>query len=911
MTIYSKPQIPESLWQTSSPGNRVTDKWRGKIDIETGRSCKVLHRKVLNAARKLEFRCEEMSACAPNKRCGNGLCPMCVRRARRYLLDFASSRWLFRLRWHLVTIRVEGWTKEAGDWSPFGPLGSRPDVSKFLDILRQKRPKGLLAIGGIEAVYTTVDNAPVGKVFHLHLLISGPSSEDIKAAAAESFNLDKAIKNNPDVKLVAEGLVNFFKPFTYVFKQPLAKKSKRHHDEPGVRQTPKSNELRELMSNYGEHRVEDRLILEGFVWEKGALRRVSKPQRDQIWLLPILGKVDGDSIGVDEKTGNAENVGIDEQTDSAEKMGNNGLLIHDPPQNVEGKGVSAGGVHPVQGEQGAQPLNEGTDEPQHGSLSMGEEEDEQPESFIEVLRSIKRDATGEYRLHIRFPKFDGAFEEIVIDRQLCANANQFRQKLIAHGAADSINFKCEAGRLLSADPPIRVRATDTPGWYGNRFVCDIDVLGRVEPGEELIEFDTKVPAPRVGISDGSAQEWVDEMHTFIAMSDYLALTYLCALLPPLAARVGERQGFVVNLVGESTTGKTLAFRLCQSVFARAEEPDLQTFDHTALSLKARLAALSCMAIPFKDVKASADKGVKAVEKFQQMIFAVHGGDAHWNLTDGSGKPPGFCIPMVSDERSLVERYAAARASFEEGDKVRCMELPVPKEGGIFNRLCGESPTAPVAKSLEGFITRRYGLIFPVWIEALSVTEQGGLQRRFHESAERFVNRLKCDGSLEHRYARPFGLLAAAAEFAASINLLHDVDHYYAALERLYALGVARMTEGEAAIKEGLGAFIDAIRDRGKFPMVTVGSHPGARCPAGFVRCEGGACFAYVRVDAFQSYFDLRLRPTHTVLPALRKTGAFLEQDGKPTRPVQQRGLGRKRYLVFDYEKLIAEGGREE
>lgn len=906
MTIHSKPQIPESLWQTSSLGNGMADKWRGKIDIETIGHCKVLHGKVVNAARKLEFQCEEMSACAPNKRCGNGFCPMCVRRARRYLLDFASSRWLFRLKWHLVTIRVEGWTKEAGDWSLFGPLGSRPDVSKFLDILHRKRPKGLLAIGGIEAVYVTVENMPVGKVFHLHLLISGPSSEDIKAAAAESFNLDKAIKNNPDVKLVREGQVNFFKAFTYVFKQPLAKKSKRHHDEPGVRQTPKSNELRELMSNYGEHRVEDRLILEGFAWEKGALRRVSKPQRDQIRLLPIPGRiVDGDKVGGDEKAGGAENI------DSAQKMGNNGLLIHDPPQNIEGKGVSAGGVHPVQGEQGAQPLNEGTDEPQNGSLSMGEEEDEQPENFIEVLRSIKRDATGEYRLHIRFPKFDGVSEEIVIDRQLCANANQFWQKLVARGAANFINFKYEASRLLNADPPIRVRATDAPGWYGNRFVCDIGVLGRVAPGEELIEFDTEVPAPRVGISDGSAQEWVDEMHAFIAMSDYLALTYLCALLPPLAARVGERQGFVVNLVGESTTGKTLAFRLCQSVFARAEEPDLQTFDHTALSLKARLAALSCTAIPFKDVKASADKGIKAVEKFQQMIFAVHGGDAHWNLTDGSGKAPGFCIPMASDERSLVERYAMARVPFEEGDKVRCMELPVPKHGGIFNRLHGDGPTAPVAKSLEGFIKRRYGLIFPVWIDALSVTERKGLSQRFHESAERFVDRLKCDGSLEHRYARPFGLLAATAELAASINLLHDVDHYYAALERLYALGVARMTEGEAAIKEGLNAFVDAIRDRAKFPMVTVGSHPGAHYPAGFVRREGGVCFAYVRVKVFESYFDRRLRPTHTVLPVLRKAGAFLEQDGKPTRPVQQYGLGRKRYLVFDYDKLVAEGGREE
>ncbi|WP_313526281.1 DUF927 domain-containing protein, partial [Shinella sp.] len=618
MTFHQNAKAHGALWRMPRGLTALPVDWRSWLpNFETKHYCKMLRRKVVNAGRKLEFECEEISTCAPNRRCHSGLCPDCVRLARRYLLDFASHRRLFRLKWRIVTIRVVGWTKRAGDMSAFGPLGQRADVGEFLDRLRRKCPKGLLAIGGIETVYTTVANQPVGKPFHLHLLISGPSQAQIKAAAMRSFKLDKAIKNNPDIKPVKEGSGNFFRAFTYVFKQPLVKKSKRHHDEPGVRQSPKSNELRELMANYGEHKVEDRLILEGFAWEKGCLRRVSTPQPNQIWLLPTLSKVTADD--------NAEKAGI------AEKMGNNGLLIPDTMPNAEGEGVSAAGVHPVQGVQTAQPLGKGTDEPPNGSVATVEGETEQAESSIEVTRSIKRDATGEYRLNIRFPKFDGTFEEIVIDRQLCANANQFRLVLLARGAVNSINFKYEAGRLLNADPPIRVRATDKPGWYHDSFISDIGLLGRIAPGEELIEFDTETPAPQTGVSEGSLPGCVDEMHTFITMSDYLALTYLCALLPSLATRVGERQGFVVNLVGESTTGKTLALRLCQSVFARAEEPDLETFDHTALSLKARFAALSCTAIPFKDVKASADKGVKAVEKFQQMIFAVHGGDAHWNL----------------------------------------------------------------------------------------------------------------------------------------------------------------------------------------------------------------------------------------------------------------------------------------
>lgn len=896
MTIHQNAKTHGVLWQMPRGLTALPVDWRSWLpNFETKHYCKMLRRKVVNAGRKLGFECEEISACAPNRRCHSGLCPDCVRLARRYLLNFASHRRLFRLKWHIVTIRVEGWTKRAGDMSAFGPLGQRADVGEFLDRLRRKRPKGLLVIGGIETVYTTVANLPVGKPFHLHLLVSGPSHAQIKAAAVRSFKLDKAIKNNPDIKLVKEGPGNFFRAFTYAFKQPLVKKSKRHHDEPGVRQSPKSNELRELMANYGEHMVEDRLILEGFAWEKGCLRRVSTPQPDQIWLLPMLSKVKAD-----------DNIDTAEKTDIAEKMGNNGLLIPDLVPNAEGEGVSTAGVHPVQGVQTAQPLDEGTGAPPNGSITTtGEEEAAQPESSIEVTRTIIHDATGEYRLDIRFPKFDGTFGEMIIARQICASVPELKRVLVARGAANFIDFRYEVGCLLRADPPIRVRATDKPGWYGGSFVCDIGVLGRALPGDEQVEFDTEISAPRKGVSEGSVPECVDQMHEFTTLSDYLALSYLCALLPPLAARVGERQGFVVNFVGKSSTGKTLALRLCQSVFARAEEPDLQTFDHTALSLKARFADLSCTAIPFKDVKAAAEKGARAIEKFQQMIFAVHGGDAHWNLTNGSGKAPGFCIPMVSDERSLVERYAMARVPFEEGDKVRCMELPVPSEGGIFDRLQGQSDTAAVAERLAEFLKRSHGLIFPEWIDALSVADKEGLGKQFYDNADRFVKRLKCHGSLEHRYARPFGFLAATAELAATVNLLHDVDLYHAALERLYALGVTRMAEGEDAIRKGFDAFIDAVRDRTIFPLVKLGVPPGTHCAAGFVRGEGGVRLVYVRLKAFESYFDSRLRPAYTVLPGLRKTGVFLDSDGGLTRPIQQQGLERRRYLVFDYHKLIA------
>ncbi|HEV7246317.1 MAG TPA: hypothetical protein VGN93_04935 [Shinella sp.] len=60
------------------------------------------------------------------------------------------------------------------------------------------------------------------------------------------------------------------------------------------------------MSNYGQHRVKDRLILEGFGWKLGALRRVSTPQRDQIWFLPMLKERTGN-----EKAGSGDKIGVD------------------------------------------------------------------------------------------------------------------------------------------------------------------------------------------------------------------------------------------------------------------------------------------------------------------------------------------------------------------------------------------------------------------------------------------------------------------------------------------------------------------------------------------------------------------------------------------------------------------------
>jgi hypothetical protein len=439
------------------------------------------------------------------------------------------------------------------------------------------------------------------------------------------------------------------------------------------------------------------------------------------------------------------------------------------------------------------------------------------------------------------------------------------------------------------------------------FVCDFGIFGEPPAETPLLRFSSNFVSQRTGRSDHLPSEYIRLFEEFAKESDVLWLAILCGLLPPLALRVGELQGFAINLVGPSSTGKTLALRAAQSVFARAEETDLQTFNLSRGSVAPELAWMSGTAVPFKDIKAAVESGAAHVEKVRQMLFAVHGADARVTLTTGHVQPPKFALPMLSDERSLAERYAAARQVYEEGDRVRCVEIQVPDiaHGGIFNRMndANGDPTSRM-ESLSNFLDGHYGVVFPAWIAAICSRDVGELETEFREHATAFGKRLDCVGPLEHRFARPFKFLAAAAVIAANAGLLDSATSAQDALVRLFEVARRQLHQTSAKVADGLARFLAVAADRTRFPVVVHGEAADPReCGQGFLRTEGSVEHLYVRREFFNDFFGSDGGTQMEVLRAMKHEGILLAAGGGFTKPAQQLGLDRMRYLDFDYRSL--------
>lgn len=228
-----------------------------------------------NSFRYLGLDDSAIRGCNPRSRCRRGLCAACIRRLRFDLLNFLEAGSFDRKIWHFVTIRVEGWKMAPGDVRGFRGLRDHRLIENLITRFRRMGIPGLLIFGSIETVYVTIANVPVGKPFHLHLMISGADAVQIRSAVEATIPLDSGDPRPLDIRQVVSTARDFFKAASYAFKQPLMKKSKASPDHSGRRQSLNASERRELIQNYGVHGWTGRLILVGIRCDRGRFRLIA------------------------------------------------------------------------------------------------------------------------------------------------------------------------------------------------------------------------------------------------------------------------------------------------------------------------------------------------------------------------------------------------------------------------------------------------------------------------------------------------------------------------------------------------------------------------------------------------------------------------------------------------------------
>ncbi|RWH69495.1 MAG: DUF927 domain-containing protein [Mesorhizobium sp.] len=869
-------------------------------NFETVSDCREYRRRALAAAPTTKQYIAEK--CTNKQRCNSGLCPLCIRSLRVRFVEFLHQEQLHERQWFFVTAYIRGWTKKPGDLRTFGKLAAHPAIKAFVQRLRRLNTPNLMLIGAIETVWRTNDNVPTGKPFHLHFMISGPSEAQIKRSAG-GFDRDRSVLRALRVEAVKPGWEDFRDAATYTVKQSFWKYSYFGLGPEKRRQFPSRRELSELICNLGPHLVSGRLVFVGIRYEHRRFRLTT----DLKSVTPTSQVDDGSNNPTDAEKRPPNKLWLnvidalvatlrDENWSPQPRTKHQSTISSAQPvppcmglanSIIEGKSIVN-----AQGTPRDIPVKAAS--PNHQDISK-------PRRFLELRHVEIHEPDEEYFFSLKFSRRMGV-GEVVLPRATFSNAGHAKAALLKRGALLPNNFKERCDAILDDSTAPEIRVVRQGGWIGDAFICPFGVFGNACHTDK-VKLNPSLTIER-SVS-GTKREFLRGIRPLLLRSDHLVLGYLAALLPSMASRLGRSESFGLNLAGDSSTGKTTALVLAQSLLTKTSERSLFNFNTAQATLTNKLTSYGGLAIPFADLKAASEKGPKVVEKIQTTVFNAVTGKGRENPTSSGLRAASFCVPLLSSEKPMSELFGQGSLEYQDGDAVRLIDVPVPKRevGGIYNRSrLGES-SSDLAVALQSLLERQHGTIFPAWIECLSSIRLVALQ--FSVAARRFIfmQSIHATDGAHLRIAEHFALLDAAGDIASSAGLI-PLKHVTIrkALVRLFNSAIGQFVASSKRDEKALDRFYKAIDS---FPLATRGKALDGALGAvdGFRRKEEDGYRLYVKSEALRKVIDNDWCFEHVVMKHIIQLDALEEGSNARSIHVKHKGLLRARYLSIQIDKL--------
>jgi hypothetical protein len=468
----------------------------------------------------------------------------------------------------------------------------------------------------------------------------------------------------------------------------------------------------------------------------------------------------------------------------------------------------------------------------------------------------------------------------------------------------------DAGAHLSpetATSALKEAIDNAPNAPTGRLVSRHGWLDDIYVGHNAVYGSPKLPVvyrPRVDVdaafkaSEGTVGRWREGLRDPIAASSYLtyaaSIPFGAALLKPLGI-----EGGVKNLVGESTTGKTTAARVGQSVLGRADPNDLTTLDLTKRGGE-ELCESHCDSLVVLDETARLDKNFSRAD-LEDFIYATAGGRGKTRSAvvaqGGLGNAAWRVIALLTSEVSLEPK------KLKRGAALRYAEIPVPpaKAGGIFDktRLKGAERRAramALAEQADETIRVNYGVAFPAFMEKVMKNLPRVIE--FAEGRMKlFLQKVGVEeNAQEKRLASKFAAIYAGGAIAARFGILPcDEPQVFESIRRIYLRSRVTLCSAEEQSPRVLKALFEAARC-GNFPLVCKGEElPSTENPVWGIRRDING----ERVFVFSLTRLRRLagspREATDLLDYWAKRGYLLmSSDGKRTRQVSVCGWSDKR-----------------
>jgi putative DNA primase/helicase len=528
---------------------------------------------------------------------------------------------------------------------------------------------------------------------------------------------------------------------------------------------------------------------------------------------------------------------------------------------------------------------------------------------IRVVANVHDLDTNRYSVELEFRDVKGGWVNELLPRSIIRSGVSALDELLDRGAhlPTVPGAGAQLASLLSVVPDRTYRIIGKTGWHGKSFVLPDITIG---PGADtLIHASRKSSKPFELPTQGNLDGWRDGLKDPCRASSYLTFGIGLAFAGPLLHVVGQDEGAIFYLAGESSTGKTLTELAAQSVIERAVRGELLTHDVSNRAIEEACAAHNDLMLVVEEIARRIASQAELRKQLRELAHKIVGGGGSRRSAKAKQDPDladlrWRVMSLWSGERSLDPEFLGGAR--ERGELVRLIEVAVPlrAKNGIFDRLKdARLPPAELAKMAEAAVRENYGRPIREFIERL-VSDPDAHTRRAIELVERFLQKAKVGNDpWTHRFATKFAVVYAAARLAAELEVVPwPKRHPLKCILRLYKQARELVVTPEEALESLLEQLAKNTSSR-RFPEF----HKGDSLPARVTRrawgirskARDGRPFLAIHFNRF----DNLVKPAHhaaRVCKLLADGGYTVSgKEGRHVRQIKVQGFGsaEKPYFV--------------
>src|SRR5271166_4166994 len=459
---------------------------------------------------------------------------------------------------------------------------------------------------------------------------------------------------------------------------------------------------------------------------------------------------------------------------------------------------------------------------------------------------VKDEQTGLVSFVISGPTKGGDTFSVSIPAEQREEQKRVRKTLRSYDAAlpgqvdDDLAFLEALFDGANVSPRI---ATSKPADSGKGFVLGAQMLGDAVDRYFWLGDDYST----LGQTSGTREGW-NQVGKLLQHSSFATIAVLTVLASPVPAYVSLRKSedpgwrpalsetAIINIAGESASGKTLAIAVAASL--SGDPYDRAKWDFSRRGLEEYLHTRNQVGAIFDDIEKHTGESMTLRRAIITLTQSLPDGTSKVvsRVARDLGLPrlTWSTFGLSSSPRPIHEiaRDEGARRSL--GEQVRLIDLCVPSSsrGGIFDAPPPDTRdvaefSRSAAQEVERGIALHYGHVMPAWIEVLLADDHAGT---LLASQDHFVKIVASTGSgYDARFADKYGLLYAVSKLAVKHGVLPwTVEWPWIAVYRGYrnALLVA---QGEAALTaKALARLISAVKEPNH--LVAIGEELGSRPP---------------------------------------------------------------------------------